>query len=517
MKILNSAQMKNIDRTAIEEIGIIGPILMENAGLQILEALRSKFPKPQKETIVVVAGRGNNGGDGLVVARHLFNQGCKIQVLIIGTKDKVKGDAALNLGIAEKIGVEICEIASDEDWKHHREKVLQSTILIDAVFGTGLSKPAEGLYVKVIEGINKSKAFKIAVDIPSGLSTDTYHIIGPCVKADLTVTLAAPKIAHVFPPAEECIGELVVADISIPLSLFDDDSLKLELVEKKSLVPYFDKRKKDTHKGTYGHLFIISGSLGKTGAAVMAAKAALKMGAGLVTVGTPRSCLSLVARSMVELMTEPLAETEEKTISHDALEKTLTLLEGKDALLIGPGISTNESTSEFVLSLIPKIKLPVVIDADGLNILASNPELLKALEQTAILTPHPGEFARLINRSTREVLESKLELVPEFSYKYRVYLILKSYKTLISTPEGNVFINPTGNPGMATAGSGDVLSGMVASMVIQEKNLLDAILAAVYVHGLCGDIGAQRLGEKFLTASNMIRYIPRALKNMEEN
>jgi len=515
MKILTSDQMKKIDRTAIEEIGILGPILMENAGLRIFEKLREKFPEVRKEKIVIVAGKGNNGGDGLVVARHLYNRGARPYVLLLASKGEMKGDAAVNLKIADKIGIKINEVCSLKDWNLQKEKVFKSSLIVDAIFGTGLIKPVQGLYATVIEDINKSKAYKIAVDIPSGLSSDTFQIIGPCVKADLTVTLATPKIAHIFPPAEKYVGELVVADIGMPSFLFDDDNLKLELVEKKTVLPYFKRRGKDTHKGTYGHLFILSGSLGKTGAAVMTGKAALKMGAGLVTIGTPESCLPIVARSMVELMTEPLPETSEKTLSYEALEKVLSLLKGKDAFMIGPGISTHKSTSELVLSLIPKIKLPAVVDADALNILASKPEILKSLPQPVVLTPHPGEFARLLNLSTRDVVERKLELVPQFAQEYGAYLVLKGYRTLIATPEGRIFVNPTGNPGMATAGSGDVLSGMIASMIIQEENLLEAILAAVYVHGLSGDIAAEKLGEKSLTAGDIIRYLPSAVRLLE--
>ena len=516
MKVLTSKQMKRIDRKAIEEIGIIGPILMENAGLQITNAIREKFPEIDKEKIVIVAGKGNNGGDGFVIARHLFNQGCDPHVLLLASKGDVKGDAALNLRIAEKIGIKIDEVSSIKEWTNHKKKLLNSTLIVDAIFGTGFMKAAEGLYATVIKDINKSKAYKVAVDIPSGISSDTFQVIGPCVKADLTVTMAAPKIAHVFPPAEEYVGELKVADISVPPFLFEDDELKLEMVEKQTLVPYFKSRKKDSHKGTYGHLFIVSGSLGKTGAAIMAGKAALKMGAGLVTVGIPQSCLPIVARSMVELMTEPLSETSEKTLSSEALEKVLNLLDGKDALLLGPGISTHESTSELVLSLLQRMDIPAVLDADALNILAANPELLKSLRRPAILTPHPGEFARLLHISTKEVVEKKLELVPQFTESYGVYLVLKGYRTLTSTPEGKVYINPTGNPGMATAGSGDVLSGMIASMIIQEKNILEAVLAAVYIHGLSGDIGARRLGEMPLTAGNIITYLPNAIKEISE-
>ncbi len=514
MKILTSAQMKKIDKKAIEEIGIIGPILMENAGLQIFKNIFIKFPDIAREKIVIVAGKGNNGGDGLVIARHLFNHAANLEVLLLTSKGEVKGDAALNLGIAKKMGIKVREIRSEKDWNAQKRKVFQSSLLVDAIFGTGLVKPAQGLYAQVIADMNKSKAFKVSVDIPSGLSSDTFQIIGPCIKADLTVTLAAPKIAHIFPPAEEFIGELVVADISMPSFLFAEEHLNLELVEKQTILPYFRKRKRDAHKGTYGHLFLLSGSLGKTGAAVMAGKAALRMGAGLVTVGTPESCLPIVARSMMELMTESLVETEEKTLSRQGLKQILDLLEDKDALLVGPGISTHQSTSELVLSLIPKINLPLVIDADGLNILASKVDVLNSLRKPAVLTPHPGEFARLLGLSTKEVIEKKLELAPQFAKKYGVYLVLKGYRTLAATPEGKVYVNPTGNPGMASAGSGDVLSGMIASMIIQEKNLLEAVLAAVYIHGLSGDIGAEKVGEKPLTAGDIIRYLPLAVRTL---
>jgi len=512
MKILTSKQMKEIDRKAIEEIGILGPILMENAGLRIFNKILEKFPEPYREKIVIIAGRGNNGGDGFVVARHLFNHGAKPEVLLLASKNEVRGDAAVNMNIAANIGIRIKEVVTEKDLSLQKGKILLASLIIDAIFGTGLTKPAEGLYAKAIELINKSKAYKVAVDIPSGLSSDTFRVIGPCVKADLTVTLAAPKIAHVFPPAEDFVGELEVADISVPSFLFDDESLKLELVEKKMVQPYFRKRKHDAHKGTYGHLFILSGSLGKTGASVMAGKAALKMGAGLVTVGIPESCLPIVARSMVELMTEALPETPERTLSPEALSKILNLLEGKDALMVGPGISIHPSTTELVLSLLPKVKVPMVIDADALNILATQPEIIKALRKPAVLTPHPGEFARLLNLSTREVVDRKLELAPQFASENGVYLVLKGYKTLTATPEGRVYINPTGNPGMATAGSGDVLSGMIASMIIQERDLLEAVLAAVYIHGLSGDIGVKRIGEKSLTAGDIIRFLPPSIK-----
>ena len=515
MKVLTSKEMREIDRKTIEEIGIPGPVLMENAGIRITGAILKRFPRITEENVVIVAGKGNNGGDGFVVARHLFNLGARPNVLLLASKQELKGDASLNLGIAEKIGVEIAEVTKIEEWKKHRIGLFHASVIVDAIFGTGLLKPAEGLYATAIEDINKAPGFKVAVDIPSGLSSDTHLLIGPAVKADLTVALAAPKIGHVLPPAEEYVGELVISDISIPPFLFEDESLKLEVIEKKDALPYVQKRKRDSHKGTYGHLFVLAGSLGKTGAAVMAAKAALRMGAGLVTVGTPQSCWPVIARSMMELMTEALPETPQKTISEAALPMVLDLLKGKDAVLIGPGISAHPSTAKLVVSLMPKIKVPAVIDADGLNILAENPDALKSFSCPAVLTPHPGEFARLIRRSNKDVLDNRLALAAEFADKYKVFLVLKGYRTLVATPQGKIFINPTGNPGMATGGSGDVLSGMIASLIIQEKNILGATAAAVYLHGLSGDIGAKKIGERPLIAGDLIKYLPQALKEME--
>ena len=514
MKILTAKQMQGVDKKAIEKLGIIGPILMENAGIQITNEILKKFPRIQDETVVIVAGKGNNGGDGFVVARHLFNRGSSSVVLLLGTRKELKGDAALNAGIAHKIGITIKEITSSRHWGANKRVLSKASVVVDAIFGTGLTSPAKGLYASVIQDINKCKAFKVSVDIPSGLSSDTFAIIGPCVKADLTVSLAAAKIAHVFPPAEDCVGELKIGDISVPPYLFEDEKFKLEMVEKKRILPYFEPRKKATHKGTYGHLLMLSGSVGKTGAAALAGKAALKMGAGLVTAAVPKSCLPIVARSMMELMTESLPETDLGTLSSEALPEILRLLDKKDALMLGPGISTHESTKALILSLLPRVKVPAVLDADALNILAAKPDILKSLSKPAVLTPHPGEFARLLKLSTKEVLNRRLELLPRFAKKYGVYVVLKGYRTLTSTPAGKTFINPTGNPGMATAGSGDVLSGMIASMITQEKNITDAILAAVYVHGLSGDIGASRLGEKALTAGNMIAYLPAAIKTL---
>ncbi|HEX9901638.1 MAG TPA: NAD(P)H-hydrate dehydratase [Acidobacteriota bacterium] len=516
MKILTSAQMREIDRKTIEDIGIPGPVLMENAGLRVAAALRGLFPEKRGGRVVIVAGRGNNGGDGLVAARHLQGLGYEVEVLLLARVEELKGEALLNAQICRNMGVPLRETAGPQDWAAAARALQGARIIVDAIFGTGLVKPAEGLYAQAIQDINKAKAFKLSIDIPSGLSSDTSRLIGPSVKADLTVALAAPKVGHVLPPAEDMVGELLIADIGIPRALFDDRSLTLEMVDDEVVIPLFRRRKRETHKGTYGHLLVISGSLGKTGAAVMAGRAALKMGAGLVTVATAASCLPLVARSTPELMTEPLAETKEKTIAAEAAGRAVELCRGKDGLVLGPGLSNHPSTARFVGELLAKVKLPVVIDADGLNILAENQSLMSQLPRPAILTPHPGEFGRFLGLDAAGVLDQRLALVQEFAKKHGVILVLKGHRTLTAAPDGRIFINSTGNPGLATGGSGDVLSGMIGSQLVQEKEAWKAALSAVYVHGLAGDLAAQKLSQKALTATDIIRFLPAALKELEE-
>ena len=355
--------MREIDRKTIEEAGIPGAVLMENAGIRITRSIVERFPAIAEERIVIVAGKGNNGGDGLVVARHLRALGAKPRVILLAAGAELRGDAALNLGIAYKTGVDIVEAPTGEAWKKARKALDRASIIVDAIFGTGLLKAAGGVYGAAIEDINRAEGYTVAVDIPSGLSSDTPLLIGPAVKADLTVALAAPKVSHVLPPAEEHIGELEVAGIGIPEALFDDPSLKLSFVRRADVAPFLKKRKRDTHKGTYGHVLILSGSRGKTGAAVLAGRAALRMGAGLVTVGTPASCLPAIARPTPELMVEPLSETDEGTLSEAAAERILELVRGKDAVLIGPVLVGPALPIQLDIALMSSAVAFVFVDA----------------------------------------------------------------------------------------------------------------------------------------------------------
>ncbi len=515
MNILTSSEMRAVDRTAIDDLGIPGSVLMENAGRRVADEILWRFPRISDESVVVIAGKGNNGGDGLVVARRLADDGARPLVLLLARKAEIKGDAALPLAVADKLGLEIVEIEGEAAWRKQRTRLWHASVIVDAIFGTGLSQPAQGLFAEAIDDINKARGFKVAVDVPSGLSSDTFLVVGPAVRANLTVALAAPKICHVFPPAEELSGELVIAEIGIPAVLFDDARLKLRLVEKADISRHFKKRARTAHKGTYGHVFILAGSWGKTGSAVMAGKAALRSGAGLVTVGTPMSCLPIVAKAMMELMTEGLAETAERTLAAEALPRLGELLPGKEAWLIGPGISTHPSTAKLVRSVLAGFPGPVVIDADGLNIVAEDLSILASAGKPAVLTPHPGEFARLTGLTIAEVQADRIELARRFAQDHGVYLVLKGYRTLVASPAGDVFANLTGNPGMATGGSGDVLSGMIASFIAQEKDVLGATLAAVYLHGLSGDLAARKLGERALIAGDLIRFLPAAAREME--
>jgi ADP-dependent NAD(P)H-hydrate dehydratase / NAD(P)H-hydrate epimerase len=515
MKILTSAEMREVDRRAIEEIGIPGVVLMENAGIRTAAAIADVYPECDGGEVLIAAGKGNNGGDGFVIARQLAVEGWRPRILLFAGKDEIRGDAAVNLAVAVRMGLPIEEIRTVADIKRAARRLQEAPLIVDALFGTGLAKPLEGFYAEAVAAINRSPAPVVAVDIPSGLSSDTFEIIGPCVEADLTVCLAAPKIAHVFPPAEDCVGKLRIVDIGMPPALLDDPAHRLELFDIEGLLPFFDRRKPDTHKGTYGHLLIVAGSRGKTGAAVLAGKAALKSGAGLVTVAVPESCLPIVARASSELMTEALPETPKGTIVREALHVVRNLLKGKNALVLGPGLSTDPSTAEFVRHLLPEIKIPFIIDADGLNIIASHRKVLDDLQAPCILTPHPGEFSRLTGLSIPDVLARRLELAPGFSRTHGLHLVLKGYRTLVADPEGRIFVNPSGNPGMATGGTGDVLAGMIAAFLMPKAALTSAVTAAVFAHGMSGDLAAESVSQRALTAGDIIRFLPRTLRELE--
>jgi NAD(P)H-hydrate epimerase len=512
--------MQRIDQLTTERYGVPSLTLMENAGRGVAEFLAERFAPLEQQRIVILCGRGNNGGDGLVVARLLRDKGLKPRVLLFADPRKVQGDAAVSL---ERLGIsgmpEVVE--SPEAWQCIKPSLEGTMLVVDALLGTGLTKPLGGLLLRVVREVNTELATAqvVAVDLPSGISADTGELIGEHVRADFSVTFTAPKIAHVFPPACERVGEWVVRQIGTPPEALERDSeLFLNLACREDFAWLAQPRKPDANKGSFGHVLILAGSVGKTGAAALAAMAALRAGAGLVTVATAASALPIVASLGMEYMTEPLPQTEAGTISLRALEhgRLDKLLEGKSVLAIGPGIGSVPETAELVCTLVNRRRVPVVLDADGLNAFAGRMDAFRSGGDLAdaVLTPHPGEMSRLAGLGTAEIQAHRVENAREFAQKHQVNLVLKGFRTLTAAPDGKVWVNPTGNPGMASGGTGDVLTGMIAGLVAQyrDRPISEVAAAAVYLHGLAGDIVAKEMGHASLIAGDLIGALPQAYR-----
>jgi len=520
MKILNSSEMQRIDRLTTERYGVPSLTLMENAGHGVVDFLTRRYSPLENHRIAIVCGRGNNGGDGLVVARLLRQRLLKPRVLLLADPSDLRGDAAINLQRLEACGTpEI--VASPEAWRDIYPTLEGATLLVDALLGTGLTRPLEGFLLEVVNDLNRLRPspLVVAVDLPSGLSADTGRIIGECIRAHGSVTFTAPKLAHVLPPACEAAGEFVVHDIGTPRELMGSDaSLKLNLTTPSDLAWISKPRKPDAHKGDFGHVLVIAGSVGKTGAAAMSALAALRAGAGLVTVATPKSALPMVAGMGLEFMTASLPDTDSGNIALRALDGKLMeqLLAGKTLVALGPGIGGAPETVEFVRELVRETDLPLVIDADGLNALAGSLKCLAGRQRVRVLTPHPGEMARLAGRSVADIQAGRLESATSFAAEHHAHLVLKGFRTLVADPAGAVWVNSTGNPGMAKGGTGDVLTGLVAGFLagFHDRPVTEVVAAAVYVHGLAGDLAAAEVGELSMLAGDLLDRIPDAIRNL---
>lgn len=517
--VLSATQMREADRRTIEELGLPGAVLMENAGTAVAEVIRARFP--QAARLLILCGRGNNGGDGFVIARRL--EALRPTVVLLGSRHDVQGDARLHLGIYERTGGLVREAPDVEAWRATAQECLaDADLIVDALFGTGLTRAPEGVASSVIEDVVAHRQRRavplVAVDLPSGLPSDSGEVPWPTLSADVTVTFAAPKCGHVLPPACDRVGELIVADIGIPFELLESGA-RLGLLEAADAARAFPRRAPGAHKGDYGHLLVVGGSVGKTGAAILAATAALRSGAGLVTVATASPALPVIAAARAELMTEPLAATEAGTIAAEALERVLALAADRDALVLGPGLGQHPETRTFVRELVRRCAKPLVLDADGLNALcgssgcAGATDLLRR-EHPTIATPHPGEMARLIGQATRDVQRQRLETARRLAVETGATIVLKGQRTVIARADGYTAVNPTGNPGMATAGAGDVLSGLIGALLARGHEAWLAATAAVYVHGAAGDLAAGRLGQESLVAGDLIESLPVALQGL---
>jgi ADP-dependent NAD(P)H-hydrate dehydratase / NAD(P)H-hydrate epimerase len=571
MRILTAEAMRGVDRAAIERLGLPGLVLMENAALGVVDAIGRQYP--QAESAAIFCGPGNNGGDGLAVARQLATRGYAVEIFLavgntgnaskagnagkaagnagkaVGNAGKageagerpLLGDAGLQLAVCRRLELTIHELAPDGDAAEAEAGLAAALdaagrhdLVIDALFGTGLARPLTGWFARLVEGLNEVPRPRVAVDIPSGLFGSSAEVPGPHLLADLTVTFAAPKVAHVFPPAADAAGELVVTDLGFPRRLVDEAEGDLHLLVGEELSGLLPPRARDSHKGDYGHLLLVAGSPGKAGAAVLAARAAVRAGAGLVTAAVPESILQIVHLGSIESMVLPLSagsagpprehgSRDDRgsnggggALSVAAAEQVLAAAAGKSALAVGPGLGQDAETVAAIRRLVAAAELPLVLDADGINAFAGRPEELAARRAPTVLTPHPGELARLLGISTAEVQADRPAAARRAAAATGAIVVLKGSLTLIAAPRGGLYVNPTGNPGMASGGTGDVLTGILGGLMAQRLEPLDAACLAVYLHGLAGDLALARLRGPALAAEDLIASLPAAFADLAD-
>ncbi len=512
MKVVTSKQMQNIDRVSIKERGIPSLTLMERAGKGVANKIRELY---EMRKVVAVCGTGNNGGDGMVASRILKEYGWDAEVIILGDVSALSKDSLVQYRMALESDVKVRSVASIKGAD------LSRCIIIDALFGTGLNKTVRGKAMKAISVMNRSSSPVVSVDIASGISADDGKIMGKAVKAELTVTFGLPKIGHYLYPGASHSGELYVEDIGFPRSLTSSSDIRCNIIDNNVARKFIKKRERDSHKGTYGHLLIIAGSKGRTGAAVMASRAAMRSGAGLVTLGVPESIMGPVQSRVLEEMTLSLPSGPDGTVTADSLDIVMEFVKSRaDAVLIGPGLGVNEDTELLVKGILQSSNKPLILDADALNVLAGDRGIFNKARSEVVITPHPGEMGRLISGSRKKtdvpmVNSKRIEVASSFSKKNGIITVLKGAPTVISSPDGEIYLNTTGNPGMATAGSGDVLSGVIGAFMARGSKGIKAIASAVHLHGIAGDLASDIYGEWSMVAGDIINDLPLAFKLIE--
>jgi len=520
MKIISCEQMREMDKRAISR-GTPGIELMERAGTGLVSVLGEEIPEISKRRFIVFVGSGNNGGDGLVVARKLKELGAQVRVALLAEEEAMKEDTRTNLARARSAEIDTIP-SKDLSPERIGEEVSRSDIIVDAIFGTGFSGAINGIAEETIEAINRSKKYVVSCDIPSGVNGDTGEVGGTCVASDLTVTFAYPKRGLFLYPGYRFVGSIRVVDIGIAE---EDIVSRWNMICSSEVREILPKRRKDAHKKDFGHVLVLAGSWGMTGAATLTCQGALRVGAGLVTLGIPESLNPIMEVKITEAMTLPLPETEEKSLSSNGLSEILDFIERRkvDVIVIGPGLSTNRNTGKLVKRILNKADMPCVLDADGINLLGDQTSLSRA-KAKVIITPHPGELARLLEKTAEEVQRERIGYASQLAIENDLICVLKGYQTVIARG-GDIFVNPVGNPGMASGGSGDVLSGMIGGLIGQLRlmgmgerdSMLSAAIAGVYLHGLAGDLARREKGEMGLIASDIVEKIPEAVRKVLEN
>ncbi len=504
MKVCNVEEMRRLDKRASDEFGIKEEILMENAGQASYFAILSEL-KDIRKRFAVFCGIGNNGGDGFVVARKIHSNGSDVRIFIIGDPEKFKGAARMNLEIIKRLPISVKKVSSVDDIK---DEIKGCDVIIDAIFGTGLSREVEGIYRDVIRAINESGKYVVSIDIPSGVSGDTGKVMGIAVKANLTITFGLPKIGNILYPGYELCGKLYVTHISFPPSLYEDESIMCEINEP---IP-IPERIKTGHKGTFGEVLFIAGARNYFGAPFLSSYSFLKAGGGYSRLACPQSVAPYIATLGPEIVFHPQAETKEGTLSLENKERLLQLSERVDMVVIGPGLSLNEETQRLVMELVEKIEKPILIDGDGLTAISKDLSVVKNRKAETVLTPHPGEMSRITKKTVSEIDLKKIEILKDTCKELKAIIVLKGAHSLIGTPSGRIFINMTGNPGMATAGSGDVLTGTISALFGQGMSFQDSVRMGVFIHGFSGDIAASEKGEDGITAKDISDFLPETMK-----
>lgn len=514
MLIVTASEMREMDERTINEFGLPGRILMENAGIGATRILLKRFPAIVTQQVGVIAGRGNNGGDGFVIARYLSQRGVRVAVFLLTRREEVKGDAAANLLLLAPLSVPVFEVPDESAFNAQLDRMRGQDLWVDAILGTGLEAEVRPYYKSVINFINGTGKPVLSVDIPSGLSSDTGRPCGAGIQATITASFAFPKIGHILPPGADLTGQLEIVDIGIPPHIVSRVAPRRYLTSPEAIASLIPIRKMDAHKGSTGHLLVIAGSPGKTGAGVMTATSALRTGAGLVSFGVASSLYPVVATQILEAMSMRLPETSYGILGESSKSAILEASGGKKCIAVGPGLGTMPETRELIRQLIPELDIPLVLDADGLNCLANSTEILMKAKFPVVITPHPGEMARLVGITPQAVQADRIGCATDFARRFQTIVVLKGARTVIASPDGEVFINLTGNPGMASAGMGDVLTGIIAGLVTQGLSPVSAAQAGVYLHGSAADHLAKKVGPIGFLAGDVMAEIPREIMKL---
>ena len=511
MKIITATEMVKIDRRTIDEFGVAGDTLMERAGNGVFDAVLRMLGDREGD-VLVFAGRGNNGGDALVVARLLETYGIRNLTVLLAKESEIQGDALLNLERLKETEAKVSVVGNAEQLR--QISMGDSDVIVDGILGTGIKGAVKGFYAEVIQRINDSGKEVVAIDIPSGINGDTGSHEGPCIRADATVTMALPKEGLLRADALDCVGKLEVVDIGIPEEVIQEAPSQADLLTGKELSALIPRRKRISHKGDYGRVFVLAGSRGFTGAAAMVCSSAMRAGSGLVFLGIPASLNPILEVKLTETMTVPLEETSDGTCAYSAKSKVFEQLSHCTNAVIGPGISTHPETAHLVEDILREAKIPLLIDADGLNCLQGKTEFLRNYPAPVILTPHPGEMSRLTGLETKEILADPWKVAGEYAREWGAIVVLKGAETVVADADGSLYINVAGDAGMASGGMGDVLSGVIASLVGQGLEPIDAARLGTFVHGRAGEIGVERKGQLSLIASDVIELLPFAFEEV---